>query len=185
MKVSKTAVIDAASQIADEHGLHNVSLKVIAEKLCIKTPSLYNHIDNLDSLLREVAHKGMRTINERLERVAIGKSGDVALKAVGIEYLNFMIEHPGIYETIQWATWNGTSETAEIYENYTSLLKTLIRSCKLQEKYVDEILDIFAGIFHGYTTLQLRYAFDNPNQVRERLSNTLDTILRGIYQRYK
>lgn len=104
MKVSKTAVIDAASQIADEHGLHNVSLKVIAEKLCIKTPSLYNHIDNLDSLLREVAHKGMRTMNERLERVAIGKSGDVALKAVGIEYLNFMIEHPGIYETIQWAT---------------------------------------------------------------------------------
>ena len=49
MKVSKAAVIDTASQIADEHGLHNVSLKVIAEKLCVKTPSLYNHIDNLDS----------------------------------------------------------------------------------------------------------------------------------------
>ena len=184
MKVSKAAVVDAASKIADEQGLHNVSLKVVAERLCIKTPSLYNHIDNLENLLREVAHKGMRTMNERLERVAIGKSGDIAIKAVGVEYLNFMIEHPGIYETIQWATWNGTLETAEIFENYTSLLKTLILSCQLQEKYLDEILDIFTGILHGYTTLQLRFAFDHPDQVKENLSNALDTILLGIYKKY-
>ena len=185
MKVTKTLVIDTASQIADEKGLHNVSLKIIAEELNIKTPSLYNHIDNLDNLLLEVAHKGMRTMNERLERVAIGKAGDAAIKAVGIEYLNFMIEHPGIYETIQWATWNGSAETTDIFEHYTLLLKTLILSCQLQEDCVDEILSILTGILHGYTTLQLRFAFDNPEQVRSNLSNALDTILLGIYQKYK
>ena len=177
MKVTKAVVIDTASQIADEKGLHNVSLKIIAEELNIKTPSLYNHIDNLDNLLLEVAHKGMRTMNERLERVAIGKAGDAAIKAVGIEYLNFMIEHPGIYETIQWATWNGSAETIDIFEHYTTLLKTLILSCQLQEDHVEEILSILTGILHGYTTLQLRFAFDNPEQVRSNLSNALDTIL--------
>lgn len=185
MKVTKAVVIDTASQIADEKGLHNVSLKIIAEKLNIKTPSLYNHIDNLDDLLLEVSHKGMRTMNERLERVAIGKAGDVAIKAVGIEYLNFMIEHPGIYETIQWATWNGSAETIDIFEHYTTLLKTLILSCQLQEDHVEEILSILTGILHGYTTLQLRFAFESPEQVRENLSNALDTILLGIYQKYK
>ncbi len=25
-----------------------------------------------------------------------------------------MIEHPGVYEIIQWASWNGTEETAII-----------------------------------------------------------------------
>lgn len=64
MRVTKTAVIQAASDIADEKGLNNVSLKVVAERLNIRTPSLYNHIENLDDLLREVAHSGMRTMTK-------------------------------------------------------------------------------------------------------------------------
>ena len=82
MRVTKTAVIQAASDIADEKGLNNVSLKVVAERLNIRTPSLYNHIENLDDLLREVAHNGMRTINQRMTQAAIGKSGDTAIKAI-------------------------------------------------------------------------------------------------------
>ena len=46
MRVTKAAVIQAASDIADEKGLNNISLKVVAEKLNIRTPSLYNNIDN-------------------------------------------------------------------------------------------------------------------------------------------
>ena len=41
MKTTKEAVIRAASDLADEKGLNNVSLKSVAEKLNIRTPSLY------------------------------------------------------------------------------------------------------------------------------------------------
>ena len=101
MRVTKTAVVQTASDIADKKGLSSLSLKTVAEALDIRTPSLYNHIEGLDDLLRGVAHNGMRTTNERMCRTAIGKSGDTAIRYVGIEYLNFMIEHPGVYETIQ------------------------------------------------------------------------------------
>ena len=79
----------------------------------------------MDELLREIAHSGMRTMNEKMIRAAIGKTGDSALKLVAVEYLNYMIEHPGVYEIIQWASWNGTEETAIIFNDYLSLLKTL------------------------------------------------------------
>lgn len=184
MKVTKSIVIDTAAQMADEKGLRSLSLKNIAGRLNIKTPSLYNHIENLDNLLLEVAHKGMRTMNARMERAAIGKSGDIAIKAVGTEYLNFILEHPGIYETIQWATWNGSSETAKIFNSYNDLLITLIRSCQLPEGAVYEVLSILTGILHGYTTLQLRVAFNNPDQIRNNLSDALDIVLLGIYQKY-
>ena len=108
MRVTKAEVIKTASDMADRNGLHNVSLKAIAENLGIRTPSLYNHIGSLDELLREIAHSGMRTMNEKMIRAAIGKTGDSALKLVAVEYLNYMIEHPGVYEIIQWASWNGT-----------------------------------------------------------------------------
>lgn len=54
MRVSKALVIETASQIADEQGLNSLSLKAVAEKLNVRTPSLYNHIESLDDLLREV-----------------------------------------------------------------------------------------------------------------------------------
>ena len=184
MRVTKAAVIQAASDIADEKGLNNVSLKVVAEKLNIRTPSLYNHIDNLDDLLREVAHTGMRAMNQRMTQAAIGKSGDVAIQAVSVEYLNYMNEHCGVYETIQWATWHGTHETAEIFGEYTNLLKTLILSCGFKLERVSEILNLLTGFLHGYTTLQLRYAFSEPDKVKRELSAALDVLLTGAHQKY-
>ncbi|MCW8791299.1 WHG domain-containing protein [Enterococcus faecium] len=117
-------------------------------------------------------------------QVAVGNSGDAAIKSVGIEYLNFMIEHPGVYEIIQWATWHGTDETAEIFGNYISLLTTLIHSCQFKTEKTDEILNLLTGVLHGYTTLQLQYAFTNPDKVREDFCNAIDTVLLGIRQKY-
>lgn len=185
MRVTKAEVIKTASDMADRNGLHHVSLKAIAENLGIRTPSLYNHIGSLDELLREIAHSGMRTMNEKMIRAVIGKTGDSALKLVAVEYLNYMIEHPGVYEIIQWASWNGTEETAIIFNDYLSLLKTLICSCGFNPDKTTEILNMVTGMLHGYTTLQLRYAFSNPDKVRKELSEAIDTLLLGANQKYK
>lgn len=184
MRITKSDVIQTAADIADKNGLSNVSLKAVAESLNIRTPSLYNHIDSLEALLREIAHNGMKTMNERMMQAAIGKIGDDAIKSVGITYLNYMIEHPGIYETIQWATWHGTEETGKIFDNYLSLLKTLALSCNFNPVNIDEILNLLTGVLHGYTTLQLRYAFTKPDEVRKALSAALDTVLAGLHQKY-
>lgn len=127
----------------------------------------------------------MRTMNEKMIRAAIGKTGDSALKLVAVEYLNYMIEHPGVYEIIQWASWNGTEETAIIFNDYLSLLKTLICSCGFNPDKTTEILSMVTGMLHGYTTLQLRYAFSNPDKVRKELSEAIDTLLLGANQKYK
>lgn len=185
MRVSKSLVIETACKIADEQGLNNLSLKAVAEKLNVRTPSLYNHIKSLDDLLREVAHKGMRSMNEQMAQVAIGKSGDIAMKSISVEYLNFIIEHPGVYETIQWATWHGTNETAEIFENYIKILSTIILSYNFPSESTDEILNLFTGFLHGFTTLQVRYAFSDPKKVRNDLCNSIDTILLGLRQKYE
>ena len=185
MRVTRAEVIKTASDMADRNGLHNVSLKAIAENLGIRTPSLYNHIGSLDELLREIAHSGMRTMNEKMIRAAIGKTGDSALKLVAVEYLNYMIEHPGVYEIIQWAVWHGTEETATIFNNYLSLLTTLIQSCSLNKDKTLKILNMLTGIIHGYTTLQLGDAFSAPDKVRFELAEAIDTLLVGIFQKYK
>lgn len=184
MKITKDAVVQAASDIVDEKGLNHLSLKVVAEKLNIKTPSLYNHIDSFDDLLRAVAHNGMQKMNMQMKQAAIGTTGIAAIQAVSIEYLNYMIAHPGVYETIQWATWHGTEETAAIFDDYLSLLTTLIQSCHFDPAQTDEIRAMLTGMIHGYTTLQLSYAFSDPNKVQHNLCNALDVLLTGIQKKY-
>ena len=93
MRVTKAEVIKTASDMADRNGLHNVSLKAIAENLGIRTPSLYNHIGSLDELLREIAHSGMRTMNEKMIR-ALGVNTD-HMKLVALALSNGFIALSG------------------------------------------------------------------------------------------
>lgn len=184
MRLTRDAVIQAASELVDETGLHRISLKIIAEKLHIRTPSLYNHIDSLDDLLREIAHQGMATMNHNMAQAAIGISGDAALQAAAVVYLNYAIQHPGVYETIQWATWNGSTETERLLEDYLAFLARLIQSCHFQKEKTQEIQKILTGVLHGYVTLQLRLALVHPDEVRAGLYDTLDTVLLGLHAKY-
>ena len=184
MRVTKEAVIQAASDIADADGLNNVSLKVVAEKLNIRTPSLYNHIAGLDDLLREVAHKGMKTMNEQMTHSAIGNSGDTAIKSISVVYFNYVITHPGIYETIQWAYWHGNSETAAIFDNYKVLIKKLILSCSFKTQNTDEIISLLMSILHGYSSMELGKARINPKVAIKGLTNSIDILLLGLHAKY-
>ena len=48
-----------------------------------------------------------------------------------------------------------------------------------------EILNMLTGIIHGYTTLQLGNAFSASDKVRFELAEAIDTLLVGIFQKYK
>ena len=184
MRVSKQAVIDADCDIADKEGLSGVSLKAVAEKLAIRAPSLYNHIESLDQLLHEIAHLGMAEMNIRMTRCAIGVAGNDALSAIACEYLGYMVEHPGVYETIQWATWHDDEKTAALFAEYILLISSIIGRCNFKPDDISEITDLFIGFLHGYTTMQLRYALADINSAKEKLRTAVNTVMAGIYQKY-
>ena len=48
--ISDELIITTSARLSNEVGLNNLSLKMIAEELNIKSPSLYNHISSLDDI---------------------------------------------------------------------------------------------------------------------------------------
>lgn len=46
--LDKNIIVRKTAQIANEIGVENVTLKMLADNLNIRTPSLYNHIKNLE-----------------------------------------------------------------------------------------------------------------------------------------
>lgn len=185
MSITRDTVIQAASDIADEDGLNKVSLKVVAEKLHIKTPSLYNHIEGIDDLLREVAHNGMKKMNDQMTKAAVGNAGDEAIKSISVEYFKSIMAHPGVYEIIQWAHWHGNSETEVIYNEYKALMMKLILTCNFKTHNTDEILSLLMSILHGYSSLELGKSFKYPEEVIKGLINSIDTVLLGLHAKYE
>lgn len=184
MSVTKQKVIQTAWAIADRDGLNNLSLKVVAEKLSIRTPSLYNHIESLEGLFREMAHEGMRVMNARMLSAAVGKAGDSAVGSVCAAYLEFMILHPGVYESVIWACWHPNDETFEIVEECRGLFAAAISAYKFREADLRDIVDLLFGFLHGYTTMRLGAALVDPQKAQKDLANALETVILGMRERY-
>ncbi len=185
MRITKKQILQTASDIADQDGLSGVSLKAVAAALQIRTPSLYNHIDSLEGLLLEVAHSGMREINHQITQTTVGISGDTAIQSAGEAYLCFMIAHPGVYETIQWATWHQNNETEQILSDYHCLMGKLVLSCGLNIAELDPVVRLLEGFLHGYATQQLGSALAQPDVAFADMSSALDVVLLGIHQKYQ
>ncbi len=185
MRLTKDDVITAASGIADKHGLDHVTLKAVAETLGIRTPSLYNHIGSLDDLLRDIAHRGMREMNAGMTQAAIGTAGGEAVQAVSLAYFDYLIAHPGVYETIQWEQWHGDAETAEIFGEYRSLLEKVITSCGVKGADTGAVIDLLTGFLHGYSTLQLGNGLKDRVSTEKGLSAAVDTLMCGITETYR
>ncbi len=81
--IDKTIIIKTAAEMANEVGLEKVTLKLLANQLNIKPPSLYNHIKGLDDLRKEVMIFGWKQLEERVIEAAICVTGYDALEAMG------------------------------------------------------------------------------------------------------
>jgi AcrR family transcriptional regulator len=184
MRITKDQIIKVAASIADQSGLHKVSLKTVAEELTVRSPSLYNHIENLDTLLHEVARKGMKDMNQQLMEAAVGSFGDAAIHNVAQAYLQFLVAHPGIYECIQWAQWQRNEKTDTIFTEYQSLLEKLLLTCGFKKEVLEAITALLMGFLHGYITMHLGIALQNIKQVQQDLDIAMDTILLGVHTTY-
>ena len=78
--ISDELIIETSACIANRVGLDNLSLKLIAEELNIKSPSLYNHIRSLDEIKQRLMVYGWKRMEEEMLDSAVGVSGYEALK---------------------------------------------------------------------------------------------------------
>ncbi|MCM6772245.1 TetR family transcriptional regulator [Nocardia sp. CDC159] len=59
-KLTRTAIVDTAIELADEAGLDALSMRRIAERMGVGAMSLYRHVPNKDSLLADMTDEVAR-----------------------------------------------------------------------------------------------------------------------------
>jgi AcrR family transcriptional regulator len=124
--LNRAAVVRAAAEVADQHGLDELTLTRVAESLGVSLPALYNHVRSTTDCTAAIARLGLDSLIARLVRARAGVAGDDAVRAVGRAWRRFAAERPGLYSAIHRHRWHRSPEQSDAGDRLLALLQSVV-----------------------------------------------------------
>lgn len=152
--ITRAQVVATAAAFADEAGLDQLALAPVAARLGVKLPSLYNHVDGLPALRRELALLGTRQLLERLSRAAVGRSGDAAVGAVAEAYRGFVRERPGLYAATVRAPAPDDDEHRALAAETLAVISAVLAPYGLAPDDAIHAIRALRAVAHGFATIE-------------------------------
>lgn len=178
--ISEVLIIETSAHIANEIGLDNLSLKIIAEELNIKPPSLYNHISGLDNIKEKLMIYGWKQIENKMIDSAVGVAGYEALKNMCYAFYDYATNNKGVFAAMLWynkyETQENNNSTARLFE----LLFKVMRALDISEDNINHSIRTLRGFLEGFSLLVNNNAFGNPISIKESFDLSLEIIMNGI-----
>jgi len=183
--LTKQTVVQAAADLIDAEGLEALSLGRLAKELGIRPPSLYNHVDGLPGLMQELSILNAHNLAERLNEVAIGKSGPELVQAMMQSMRAYIKEAPGLYlSTVRASGTQSEVDTRLEQEEARSVKVGLAAMASFGLEKEDAIHAVrgLRSVVHGFTTLEISGGFGIPLDLDESFSRLVDLFIVGLEQ---
>ena len=92
-------ILDATTELLLETGhAKSVSIRAVAQRVGVTSPSIYLHFADKDALLDAVCARYFEKLDEEMQRVAVGQSSTIeVLRAQGLAYVRFARQTPELY----------------------------------------------------------------------------------------
>lgn len=183
--LTKEAVVQAAADLLNTEGLDALSLNRLAEKLDIRTPSLYNHVDGLPGLMRELSILNARNLAERLSDAAIGQSGPQLVMSVMQAYRSYIKEFTGLYLSTLRVSGMQEEVDPELEKEEARSLKValaVMASFGLKGEDAIHAVRAFRSLVHGFATLEVYGGFGLPLDLDESFVRLVDLFIAGLQE---
>jgi AcrR family transcriptional regulator len=178
--LDRATVIAAASELADEVGFAGLTMGLLAERVGVRTPSLYKHVDSLDALQRGVGLQAVRDIGAVLARAAVGRSGPEAVRAIAETYRKWALDHPGRYAASVRAPRPEDEEyQAAAYETVQILFDVVAGFGLTDERAIDAVRAL-RTVIHGFLGLESNNAFQMERDSADSYRFVVDTLIKGM-----
>lgn len=158
--LNRADVVAAGATLADEVGFANLALGTLAERLGVRTPSLYKHIDSLADLRHGIAALAITELDQQVRAAMLGRSGTDALAAFANAFRDYLVAHPGRYAATIGEPYTGPEDP--ILHSGSRLLEsleTVLRGYDIDERDMVHAMRALRGAFHGFATLQTSNGF--------------------------
>jgi AcrR family transcriptional regulator len=180
-----SAVLAAAAEIADARGVEELTLATLAQKLEIRSPSLYNHVHGLPGLRRQLVLYAYAQLKEALTRAAVGKAEDEAIRSVAEAYRAFVHRHPGVYEAAERYADLSDPETNRAAGEIVELLIRVLEPYGLEQEEAVHVIRGLRSMAHGFATIERSGGFGIPIDLDESYRRLIDAYLSGLHALYR
>jgi AcrR family transcriptional regulator len=174
--LNRERVVAAAADLADEVGWDRLSLAAVAERLGVRLPSLYKHIESLGGLRRDVAALATAELAQALTRPAVGVSGAAALRAVGTAYRDYAAAHPGRYAAALRAPRGGSGPHEEASEAILRVIFAILEGYGLTGETAVDATRALRSTLHGFAALEAAGGFGMPRDVDRSYTSLIDGL---------
>ena len=175
-------VVEAAATLADVNGLDAVMLTRVAEKLGVRQPALYRHVDCYDALIRSLGLRGREILAARLSEAAVGLAGDDAVRAMGRAWRAMVRDHPGLYAATDRYPCAGDAELDEAVGRVVQVLGLALVASGLADDDRVHAARSMRRAFHGFAHLESGDGHPHPVDLDESFDRLVALLCAGIHQ---
>ena len=175
------AVVAAGAQLADEVGFSGLTMGGLAERVGVRTPSLYKHVGGQDDLVRRIAVLALDQASDAIGGAIQGLAGREALAAAARAFRDFVLTHPGRYAATIGVEPTGPDDPLAVASTRAlGAFRAVLRGYDLAPGVEDHALRTLRSALHGYATLQAAHGFQWSADVDESFEWLIDLLDRGL-----
>ena len=178
--LTRDGVVDAAVALADRDGLEAVTMAAVAAEVGVRTPSLYNHVEGLSGLQRDLAVRGVRELGEVLRRATVGVAGGPAVHALADAHRAFALAHPGLYAATVRAPDPDDDELLALAGEVVDVLARVLLAFGLDGDEAIHAIRWVRATLHGFVALERAGGFGMDVAVGESHRWAVEGLVRGL-----
>lgn len=160
--LTRSRVLDAAADIADQVGFEAVTPSAVARAVGIRTPSLYAHVDGAEDLRDGITVLALAEMADAASRNVAGRSGGSALHALADAYRDYARAHPGRYAATRRRLAPG-HHGVEVGRRHSELLASVLRGYGVPEEDHVHAVRLVGSTVHGFIALEATGSFDHSD----------------------
>ena len=178
--ITNELIIKTCETLSNRVGLNNLSLKMIAEELNIKPPSLYNHFTSLKEIKNELMIYGWKQLENEMINATIGVSGYDALKSMCNAFYYYTTSNKGVFEAMLWYNKYDNEKTRSATKRLYEVMLKVADSLNISEETTRHVIRTIRSFLEGFALLVNNNSFGNPISIKKSFDISLEIIVNGI-----
>ena len=181
--LNEEIIVRAAKELIEQEGFSAFSMRKLAEKLNVRTASLYAHIERMETLFTEVGLSALREQRDCLLNAIGEKHSDSAVRALAESYRRFAAEHAELYKIIMQMPAGNDAVLREAAAMTAEPFMRVLADYRLSEAQKMHWQRVLRGLMHGFVSEeQAGYFSHYPVPVEESYGIAVRCMIDGLHK---
>ena len=176
-------VVASAAGLADEIGFQGVTMGLLADRLGVRAPSLYKHVDGLADVQHRLATLALSELGEVIRDAVQGMAGRDALAALLTAVRGYVSAHPGRYMATIGVEATGPDDPLQAASTRViNSIAAVLRGYGITEDKMTHAIRTVRSTMHGFAILEASRGFQwdaDPDESFDWMTRFIDRGLRG------